>query len=325
MTDDYYELLGVPPDASREEIRSAYREQVEGLEQAQKAQLNRAWNVLSDQAQRDRYDERRAAAAAAEGDEEGAEERLPVAAPSGATGARGARSAKAGEPAKGGLGRPAPEPTVILPAGMHIAEKKARGLSIGFDFAVVLIIYMIGLAVILPMLQKREYPDKVDRIDAITKCIDYNNSDSKSPKRPTDPDFDCKERAGTSKARDKTVSKLEDQVTNLQGDMISLQYLVLGGVFVVSLLYLVPMTALTGQSMGKRLRKLWLVRVDGSRAGWGSTLAHYVPPLAIAIALPQLGGFIALGLVFWALRDRNGQGIHDKLARTLVVDAPPAA
>jgi len=63
--DDYYHLLDVAPDAPREEIRTAYREKREELQgeegdgnRAKVARLNRAWNVLSDPAQRDRYDDR---------------------------------------------------------------------------------------------------------------------------------------------------------------------------------------------------------------------------------------------------------------------------
>jgi len=46
-----------------------------------------------------------------------------------------------------------------------------------------------------------------------------------------------------------------------------------------------------------------------------------VIPLAIALLLPQLGAIIGLGMVVWFLRDKNRQGVHDKLARTLVVEA----
>ena len=63
--DDYYHLLDVAPDAPREEIRTAYREKREELQgeegdsnRAKVARLNRAWNVLSAPAQRDRYDDR---------------------------------------------------------------------------------------------------------------------------------------------------------------------------------------------------------------------------------------------------------------------------
>ena len=69
MTDDsYYELLGVEPSASRDELRSAYRSRVEKLEAAREgkgvtesslqanreetARVRAAWNVLSDPFQR---------------------------------------------------------------------------------------------------------------------------------------------------------------------------------------------------------------------------------------------------------------------------------
>ena len=73
MTDDsYYELLGVEPGASRDDLRSAYRARVEKLEAAREgkgvtesslqanreetARVRTAWNVLSDPFQRQRYD-----------------------------------------------------------------------------------------------------------------------------------------------------------------------------------------------------------------------------------------------------------------------------
>ena len=35
--------------------------------------------------------------------------------------------------------------------------------------------------------------------------------------------------------------------------------------------------------------------------------------------IPSLGAILGLGMVAWGFFDRNGQGIHDKLAETLVV------
>ena len=60
--------------------------------------------------------------------------------------------------------------------------------------------------------------------------------------------------------------------------MIGTTYLMLGGLLVVCLIYLVPSTALTGQTLGKKIRKVWLVRVDGSRVGWGGAFAHSARP-----------------------------------------------
>src|SRR3954465_7496867 len=67
--DDYYSLFGVSPDADRDTIRDAYRArrgELDDSEEARstKARLNRAWNVLSDAAQRARYDDQLAVAKA---------------------------------------------------------------------------------------------------------------------------------------------------------------------------------------------------------------------------------------------------------------------
>ena len=81
---DHYELLGVEPDASKDEIKAAYRAEVADADSSRRAQLNRAWNVLSDPVQRERYDEQRTAET---GDARGAEVAV-VGAKSRATGAR---------------------------------------------------------------------------------------------------------------------------------------------------------------------------------------------------------------------------------------------
>jgi len=56
---DYYDLLGVDAGADKDTIKAAYREQLEGATQAERAKLNKAWNVLSDPVQRERYDDAR--------------------------------------------------------------------------------------------------------------------------------------------------------------------------------------------------------------------------------------------------------------------------
>jgi uncharacterized RDD family membrane protein YckC/DnaJ-domain-containing protein 1 len=96
MTDTHYELLGVEPDASKEEIRSAYRERLEELrgkvekgrsDQArngardQTARLNAAWQVLSDPFQRQRYDAGLGVADVDEDEEEVEEEEETAPAP----------------------------------------------------------------------------------------------------------------------------------------------------------------------------------------------------------------------------------------------------
>ena len=69
-----------------------------------------------------------------------------------------------------------------------------------------------------------------------------------------------------------------------------------------------------------RRTKIKVLRVDGTPAGWIPSFARYVVPIAIALYVPQLGPVLGLGLVLWGFRDRNKQGIHDKLAKTIVVN-----
>jgi uncharacterized RDD family membrane protein YckC len=69
-----------------------------------------------------------------------------------------------------------------------------------------------------------------------------------------------------------------------------------------------------------------LVRVDGSPPGWAASLIHYGVPIILTLATvnflgPLFALILGLGAVLWNLRDRNRQGVHDKLAKTFVVEA----
>jgi uncharacterized RDD family membrane protein YckC len=97
MSESHYELLGVESDASKEEIRSAYRERLEELRgkvekgrsdqvrngaREETARLNAAWQVLSDPFQRQRYDtELTGGSDGAEGGEDQEDEEEPAPAP----------------------------------------------------------------------------------------------------------------------------------------------------------------------------------------------------------------------------------------------------
>jgi uncharacterized RDD family membrane protein YckC len=85
MSETHYELLGVESDASKDEIRAAYRERLEELRgkaekgrsdqardgaRAETARINAAWQVLSDPFQRQRYDAGLSAGSEADEDED---------------------------------------------------------------------------------------------------------------------------------------------------------------------------------------------------------------------------------------------------------------
>jgi curved DNA-binding protein CbpA len=372
---DHYELLGVGPDASKDEIKAAYRSEVDGADSSRRAQLNRAWNVLSDPMQRQRYDEQLSSGGG--GSEVGSSVVLPASRATGArrgpeskgvdtNGSSNNGSGKNGSGGGGGRGggggggggddgsdddvpmrggRPVPQPTVVLPEGMHLAPKRARGYAITFDLSILAVVYVLFVSVLIPMVLKDQYPEKVDRIDAISNQTDKldqqksaaedreskANDRADAAKKKNDDAAEASAKADAKKAKaeasakDKQITKLQNKAADIQQEMIGTTYLMLGLLLLLALLYLVPSTLMTGQTLGKKLRRVWLVRVDGSKVGFGGALAHSAVPVVVALGVPQIGPIVALGIVYWALRDRNEQGIHDKLARTLVVDSPPAS
>ncbi len=308
---DYYELLGIEPDAGKDEIRAAYRDRLEGASQADRAKLNKAWNVLSDPVQRGRYDDARS------------EGWLDDAESESGSGAK-VVDRKPTPPARGGA-RPRPEPTVELPAGMQLADPRARGTALLIDFLILFVIYMVALTTVLPAILKAQYPAETKQIDRINEQT--NKLDEQKSKQDDIAGDDKKSKAQQSAAKaeskklQKQIDQNDDKVKEIAKDFQGFALLLYGALLAIFLAILVPMTAITGQTLGMRLRKVKVVRLDGSPVGWAGAFGRFVIPLSIALLLPQLGALIGLGMVLWFLRDRNGQGFHDKLARTLVVAA----
>ncbi|MET0896188.1 MAG: RDD family protein [Acidimicrobiia bacterium] len=382
MNENYYEVLGVDPGASRDELREAYRTKVDDLtaarekkgvtdsqlasNRAQVASLRSAWNVLSDPFQRSRYDERVVNASDAVGGDD-----VEIVDDAGAGGEpqvqlTGWRKLMAPPPAKPtasgvkpGTGKDAPpprgrrEPTIVLPDGMQIAQPKTRGMALLFDLAVVLVILYAVQFIVPPMIQS-DYKDiqsqviEVDKASsakgdindaqaAITKAENNNKSgdlkDAQSDLKNAQSDLKSAQKSFNEKQAnmDKpTVDWTPASVTQKQLDSLSISltddikttgYITALVTLVLALLYLVPVTAYTERTLGMRRRKIKVVRVDGSRIGWYPAFARFIIPLLIALAIPTIGPILGLGLVLWGYRDANGQGIHDKLARTIVVDA----
>ncbi len=395
MSDNYYDVLGVEPEASREELREAYRARVDDLTAARdrkgvtdsQLQANRdevakvrsAWNVLSDPFQRQRYDAQATASdESVTGDDveivdegDGSEVQLTgwrrlMAPPPKPTPAAGGGTGRGG----GGDGRPPPrrrEPTIPLPPGMRIAEPKLRGMALLFDLAIVLVI-LYAAQFIVPTVVQSDYRDKVDQIaslkeakaaqediDDAQEAIDdadqaiadaqddganqalrdaqadrrdavADRNDARDDFRDAQKDFNDKQvdqdldRVQLPHDTDQLQTRMDDLESDIQGTTL----ITAGVTLVLALLYLVPMTAKTGQTLGMRGRKIKVVRVDGSPIGWWPAFARFFIPLIFGVAtatIGLIGPLIAIGVVAWAFRDPNGQGVHDKLARTLVVEA----
>lgn len=340
MSDDLYQVIGVEPGASTEEIRERYRTRRSELEakstddaRDEQARLNRAWNVLSDPYQRGRYDAQREAGADRVGgdDVEVLDDEEPVVAPR-PRGGLFQRPPRAGGNDGGRAARPprgAPIPVVEYEGGFHSPENRKRVIAMVIDLFVLLVFFVVA-QLILQSVIKDKYPDQVDRINVINDCLKVLD-DSKPVK--ADVERDCKGLGvttamldGSSKANDDKVKALKDDVVEIQKDFTGTYYTVLGGFVAVSVIYLVVPSALTGQTLGKRSQKIRALRDNGAPLGWGGAIVRYGPLAVIAglsllTPLGQIVFVVLLVVVLGWMRNANRQGIHDRVAHTIVVDA----
>jgi curved DNA-binding protein CbpA len=332
----HYELLGVAANADREEIREAYRARVDDLRKARErkgvsdgdlqrnretiAKLNSAWNVLSDPFQRERYDARLGPDGpdADEGGDAGDEQASTTVPATRPTGWRGILSPAPANGRRGG-NRPPPRPGAEkqpprpLPPGMRLAANRARGMALLTDFTALLLI-LIVVQFVVPRVVKSDYNSVVDRVNKLEDQRDKDNNNADKAKKAHN-----SQRYDTLHQK----AKREDrQAKDLRDDLAPAAYAASVGALLLALAYLVPMSVRNGgQTFGKRRSGVRLVRIDGSTAGWVPTLLHYLIPLAFALFVPSFGPVVGLLLVAYAFMSKNGQGFHDRLARTIVVQA----
>jgi len=304
--DDYYSLLGVDADAQTADIRTAYREKRAALEakndKAGVAALNKAWNVLSDPYQRGRYDAERAHA-------ENNGELGPAAASSAPPPRRGLFGGPPRERP------PMPQPTVELPRGTHFPVPRRRVTAMVIDLFVLLLFFVgsqVGIQLLLNANNKAEL-DRIEAIDDETGRLDDQRNeleDTNAPQEQID-----------------AVTRQIDTLDNERGtltDELAPTYRVMNAVFFVAgFVYLVVPSALTGRTLGKKLQRVKVVRLDGQKLGWGGSLYRYglivLASYVLSLLVPLLGVAIVLFIVMGWMRNANQQGLHDRLSRTLVV------
>jgi curved DNA-binding protein CbpA len=247
------------------------------------------------------------------------------------------------------------EPTIPIPSGMRLADPRSRGMALLFDFAVVLVIYWVVLLVV-PGVINSDYQTKVDQINhlntlhdarssiqnaqssvndantAIAKAQSSGNSgdlkSAQSDKASAQKDLKSAQADFDKAAKDVhkdglsvkgNADAIQKRADKLSNDIRGAQYGSYLVVLVLAMLYLVPATTITGRTLGMRGRRIRVVRVDGSPVGWYGAFTRFLIPILVALAIPTIGPLLGLGMVLWGYRDANGQGVHDKLARTLVV------
>jgi uncharacterized RDD family membrane protein YckC len=107
--------------------------------------------------------------------------------------------------------------------------------------------------------------------------------------------------------------------TNAQGVHSAGFHLGGGGLLVVAAIYLAYTTvceATTGATLGKKLDGLRVVRIDGSRVGWGRALTRNLLRCVDGLF------FYLVGVVFIASSARK-QRLGDRVAGTMVVRSAP--
>lgn len=345
---NHYEVLGVEPDAERDAIREAYRSRVAELKPDayrgsaeervdESMRVNKAWNVLSDPYQRGRYDaelETHRDGAEA-GDDATPADRGAVASPGALQGLFSGRRRPggAGSPsggAAGGAGRGGKDAPARAgddppgyPAGLSPAPTRSRVNALSIDLAI-LILIVFGIqfaskAVADPVLV-------VYRDGKPARTVQVKDRDPDALERQLEQAEDRRHDRAVREAEakdEKAPKKPKVEVKHEKLPVGTAALLLTLASVILPLAYLVPMSALTGQTLGKRWSHLELVRVDGSPAGWAGSLVHYGVPIVVGMLLMPIGYLIGIGLVLWWLGDPRRQGVHDKLARTLVVEVPP--
>ena len=89
----------------------------------------------------------------------------------------------------------------------------------------------------------------------------------------------------------------------------------------VGALYEVTLIAMRGQTLGKMALRVKVVRSDnGLVPGWGKSIGRAIIPMT-AVLIPVAGWIGALIVYVSLLWDDRRQGWHDKVAKTLVIQA----
>jgi RDD family/DnaJ domain len=327
---DYYDILGVERDASTDEIRTAYRARLDesrggqdtkssrsskSATVADAAALNQAWNVLADPFQRRRYDEQLRTAeedgtsADVDGDE-GDTDASTVPARRG-----GVREAmQAGAERRAARGQP-----VDLPNGLTAASSRDRINALIVDALLIYIIAVILVPLAFSPLSHDAFVVKkagsqVGSPHKITGDAQAQSAQKAALLADEKAKVAKETKPGKTPAK-VTVSK-ERVYTGGQIALLSFSSML------AALCVVVPSSAITGQTLGKKIFRVRLTGADGGRPGWRLSFLHYAPPILLAVLIPTLGPLLALGLVLWFLRDPLRQGLHDKLAKTFVVAVP---
>jgi uncharacterized RDD family membrane protein YckC len=137
------------------------------------------------------------------------------------------------------------------------------------------------------------------------------------PRFLNDPQFQRLQRLDAG--RPLTQAEMEQIVQHFQSRFFLPLILIGVGMSVLTGIYTVLFTKLKGQTLGKMAVGIKVVHMlDGSLPTWGHAIARWALPAAAAL-VPTVGGLGWLLIYLWILWDPNKQGLHDKVAKTVVI------
>ena len=114
-------------------------------------------------------------------------------------------------------------------------------------------------------------------------------------------------------------AQIQAFVNRLQGKFF-VYALVVGALYGV---YNVLFTKLRGQTLGKMAVGVKVVQIyDGSLPTWGNAGLRWALPTIVGL-VPFYGSIGVLLIYLWMFWDPNKQGLHDKLAKTIVLRVFP--
>ena len=245
------------------------------------------------------------------------------------------------EPRPRRAGKEMPPPTIELPAGTSFAPQRSRIIAMVIDVFVMIVLLFGVQAVVGDRLVARWYPQEHAQLTAITDDPPGNAKSQidtlKDKADASDKKADAAEKdegrqrgrrcARQADADKKAFDDKNDEIAHLSKKVAPAGIVVLEGIMLACLAYLVVPSALIGQTLGKRIQKLRVIRLDGSPLGWGGALIRYgliILATNAALLFPILG-VIGIAIVFFFvlgwMRNPNHMGLQDKVAKTIVVEA----
>ncbi|MGB2757355.1 MAG: RDD family protein [Acidimicrobiia bacterium] len=340
-----YEILGVERGSNKDEIRAAYRAKSATSAGPERMQLNKAWNVLSDDYQRGRYDSDLESGVAED-----------FAAPEGVAAAPASR----GRDARGGSKAEARQrsmearmeamkkrfPPIPLPAGYEQAQPKARGIAFAID-AFIVFLFLVAIAPLSANLATAKTPAEEAKSKGY-ECVQYVGNteiayvDKKKPDVVAKLDKQCAsslrsldqnslkslsaaEGKKTKDAAKKRVNNAAEANAKLTPPLNSSQYgALIGGAFLILLVLVLPALK-NGQTIGKRVKGIMLRTTSGEVPRRSTLLRRYgLAPVAVIglLLIPLFGPLVMITLMFigtnWS-NNPNLQSTLDRWAGTLVL------